>query len=103
MTTKAKAMARTKMMTSEPMPIVLSTRAIAIAPMRMTMSPPPSEAPVMPPPRAVAMRTQVRTIDRARGWQASQPRDQRAPATSVPTPSNGPLRMTMSIDRRWSS
>ncbi len=73
------------MMTSEPMlaPIVALTRAIA--PMRMTMSPPPSEVPVMPPPRAVAMRAK------------------RATPTTLPTPGNGPLRMTMSIDRRWSS
>jgi hypothetical protein len=54
------------------------------APSRMTMSPPPAEPPVMPPPRAVAMRAKR--------------------ATPVPpTPTTGPLRMTMSLDRRWSS
>lgn len=61
----------------------LATRALAaLAPARMTMSPPPSAPPVMPPPRAVAMRARR--------------------ALSLPTPGNGPLRMTMSLDRRWS-
>jgi hypothetical protein len=54
------------------------------APSRMTMSPPPAEPPVMPPPRAVAMRAK----------RATPP---------PPTPGNGPSRMTMSIDRRWTS
>jgi hypothetical protein len=71
------------MMTSEPMVAPIVPLTSALAPMRMTMSPPPSGAPVMPPPRAVAMRAKR--------------------AVSVPTPGNGPLRMTMSIDRRWSS